>query len=442
MYTLRRMAATTAALLFAASAAAQPRTATIGKEVPDVKISLQGERDTEERYLFRELRGSIALFYFWRSTNLESLQRLSMMQQLHDKYRTKGVCFISVTLDQNEKVQEVKRERNLDFFRWEAWGGQAMHYLLGAFSEPYVVLVDPRGILAWRGLPSDRLEERLADLIARTNPPVGNPDWLDRRFRKAERFCDQREFGRGFTIARELVKMTEESHTVHGRAATLMARCEAGAEEQLGEALQAEAAKDYEKAARIVAEIAVRFEDPDEEEDDRGGRDDREDSVKRKAEYEIGRMNAKREFKQLIRDARQNAEGELLNDRAAGLEEDEYFVEAKHIYERTVKEYEDTAAAKEAKRRLRRIREDTGIQKKIAERRARDEAIRWLDLADRFAAIKLYDEAREHYEKVIAQHPNTEFASQAKQRLSELPKAATGEKASADARQAEMGSKP
>ena len=428
MCALHRVAVVAAVLAIVLPAAAQPRTATIGKEVPDVKVRMQGERD-EERYLFRDLRGSIALFYFWRSTDLESLERLSTIQQLHEKYRAKGVRFISVTLDKDEKVDEIKRERNFDFFRDEIWGGRAMHLLLGALSEPYVVLIDPRGVLAWRGLPDDRLDQRLADLIVRTKPPAGDPDWLDSRFRKAERFYDQREFGRAYTFARGLFKMTDESQTTHGRAQALMAQCETGAREQLREAIQAEMDKDFEKAARIVAEIAVRFEDPEEEEESgqTSGRDEREGSVKRDAENEIGRMNGNREMKQLIRDARKNAEGELHNDLAAALEEDEHYVAARRAYEQVVEEYEDTAAGREAKRRLERIEDDAGIQRTIAERRARDEAERWFDLADRFAAVKLYDEARTYYEKLVAEHPDTEFASRAKQRLSKLPRPATSE---------------
>lgn len=435
MSSLMRTAALTAALLIAVPASAQ-QTATIGKEVPDIKIALEGGRQQEEVRIFRELRGSIAVFYFWRSTNTASVELLSEIKDLYREYGRKGVRFISVTMDKKEKADEILTEKEADFFRYLAYEANASYYLLGAMSDPYVALVGPRSILAWRGVPGERLKERLADLHARTNPPAGDDDWLERRFRKAERFYDQGEPGKAFTIALDLLKITDEANAVHGKAEALMAKCETAAEDWLKEAIQAERNKEYEKAARIVAEIAVRFEDPDEDDDRKqrgGGRDDdRDQSIKRQAEIEIGRMNGNRDLKKLIREARENAEGQLRNDRAADLEEDEYYVEAKHIYEQVLKEYEDTEAAKEAKRRLRRIERDPSIQKKVAERRARDEAVRWLDLADRFAAIGLYATAREYYENIVQDHPDTTTAERARQRLNELPKANA---------QAESGSK-
>jgi len=415
MGTLLRMTIVAAVLLLVASAPAQ-QVATIGKKVPDVKFKLD---DKEDFYLFRALRGNIGVFYFWRSSNTASVEILSEIKDLHRKWSTKGVRFISITMDKKDKAEGILTEKEADFFTYLFYESSGGYYHLGALSDPYVALVDPRGILAWRGVPDDRLEERLADLHARTDPPAGNEQWLDRNYRKAERFYDQREYGKAYTIARDLFKITDEAKTTHEKGRALMAKCEAAAEEWLKEAIQAERDKDYEKAARIVAEIAVRFEDPDEDQEEErrgGGSQESDESINRQAEREIGRMNGNRELKKLIRDARLNAEGELHNDRAAGLEEDEYYVDAKHVYEHVVKEYEDTEAAKEAQKRIRSIERDKEIQKKIADRRARDQAVRWLDLADRFAAIKLYDEAREHYEKVISEHPDSEEARRAQQR--------------------------
>jgi len=447
MCSLLRVTTLTAALLIAASAHAQ-RIATIGKEVPiDIKVSLSGEEDKDEVYVFRSLRGGIALFYFWRSSSLHSIERLSEVEELYRKYRDQGVRFVSVTADNQEKYEEVTREREFGFYRWRIFHARFINRLLGAFSEPYVVLLDPRGRVAWRGVPDGRFEQRLQDLIEYTKPPIGDQQWLDRRFRKAERFFDQREFGRAYSTARELLEITDEGHSVHGRAEALMARCEEAAAEWLREAIQAERDKKYEEAARIVAEIAVRFADPeaDEEADrrDRGGsRDRRDEDIRRQAEGQIGRMNGDRKLKGLIREAMENARGEMLNDRAANLEEDDYYLDAKSIYEEVLEEYEDTQAAKEAKKRLRRIERDDGIQKKIAERRAAEEAVRWLDIADHYAAFEFYAEAREKYQALIKKHPDTTAAVRAKERLAKLPEPSDTKEVAADSKEAKTARKP
>jgi hypothetical protein len=444
MRSLLLLSTLTATLLATAGVQAQPRPATLGKEIPDVKVnwSREGDSEDEEYYLFRSLRGGIALFYYWRSTSLDSIERLSEMEALHREYANQGVRFISVTADNEDRMNEVLEERESAFFRY-IFRGLGPYYHLGAFSDPYVVLVDPRSRLAWRGVPDNHFRERLDDLIEYTKPPLGDEQWLGRRLRQAERFFDQREFGRAYTIAQELFRMTDDAHAMHGRAEALRARCEEAAREWLREAVQAERDGDNDKAAYIVAEIAVRFRDPDEDEDDdsdRGSsRDEDDENVQRRAEFEIGRMSGDRKLKATIREQVEEAEGRLLNDRAEGFEQDEYYVDAKYIYEQVIEEHEDTDAAKEAKKRLRRIRRDDEIQRKIAERRAAEEAIRWLDTADRYAGAELYAEARDKYEALIKKHPDTTAARRAKQRLADLPEP---DEAAADSKRPETARKP
>ena len=413
-----------------ASAAAQ-NTATIGKQVPDVRMRL-GRQSEDEIYVFRDLRGTVAVFYFWRPTSLGSVELLDRIRQLHERYASQGVRFCSASptadVDGAEEILEEKGMHGV--FRWSFYGN-GPSFALGAFSEPYVVMIDPRSILFWRGVPDQRLEERLQDLIEFSNPPAGDNEWKERQFRAAERHFDRRELGRAYTRALALYNATDQSDAMHGRAESLLDRCEQAGHEWLREAVQAETNKDFEKAARIVSALSVRFEERDPEITPEGSRNrgssrdnrDDEDSARRQAEIEIGRMNANRELKQMIREARENAEGELLNDRALILEEDEYHVMARELYERVLEEYEDTNAAQEARKAIERIKSDRQIQKKIAERRGAEEAVRWLSIGDSFASFHANEQARDYYQRIIKEHPDSRAAERARQRLADLPKA-------------------
>lgn len=457
MRTLTRIAMLAAILLIAAPASAQ-RIATIGKEIPDVKWPRTGgERDGRNEegdfWLFRSLRGSVAVFYYWRSSNLHSVEVLTEIKDLHQQFRNRGVRFVSITVDEEDQAERILTEKEAEFFRHYFFKSPGAYYHLGALSDPYVALVDPRGVLAWRGVPDNRLEQRLADLVERTKPPLGDQRWLDQRYRKAERFLNQGDYGRAYTVARDLFRMTDDSHAEHSKSEALMPRCVEAAERGLTEVIQAEREGDLKKAARIVAQIAVRFHDPDEAEgEDRnrpgqgqgqgpGQRNRQNESINRRAELEIGRMNGNRELKALIREARNNAEGELQIDYAKDYEEDDFYLEAKRIYEEVVEDFKDTDAAKEAKQRLRRIEQDEKIREKIAQRRARDQAVRWLDIGERFAALKMYDEARERFERVIAEHPDTVAAERAKVLLADLPKSKAG-KSAGDSKEPETAQKP
>jgi len=418
------IAAAFALLLSVAPASAQ-RVTTIGKECPyEVRFSPTGEQDgAEASYLFRDLRGGIGLFYFFRSSNLVSVEGLADIQALYTQYRERGVRFLCVTADSVEKWGEFQQNREIGFFNAHYRNATLLYYILGAYSDPYVVLVDPRGRLAWRGVPDDLLGQRLGDLIEYTKPPLGDQAWQAGRFSRAERLFGQREYGKAYTIVRELFKMSGRGDALHGRAEAFMARCDAAANEWLREAIQLEQDGSIEQAVRIVAEIAVRFEDPDQDDDDNRdyrGRNPQEDAF-HQAALVIGRMSGDRNKKKMIREAQNNARGELLNDQAAGFEEDGYYRDAKTLYEQTIEEYEDTNAGKHAKRRLRAIKRDKEIQQKIAAARGLEEGWRWLDIGDHLLTLELTEQARDKYKELVKKHPGTKPAERAAERLMKLP---------------------
>ena len=417
------------ALLLSIPAANAQNVATIGKEIRDVKVKT-GDRAEDEIWLFDSLRGAVSVFYFWRPSNLASVEMVAEMKALHDQFSKQGVYFVSITAAKKEKADPVELEHGFgEIFRFIFDDTLVAYYHLGAFSEPYVVLVDPRSVLVWRGAPDSRLEQRIADLVERSKPPLGDEQWLDRRYSKAERLFEKGDFARAYTVAHGLFKLTDNSIPVNGKAEALIAKCEAGAKEKLKEAVQLESDGELEEAARIVAEIAVRFEDPDEGKDDRNrGRDDENtDNVKRQAEELVGRMNGDRKLKKIIRDAMEDVKVEVLLDRGEDLEEDGYYRLAKETYVKAIKEHEDADAAEEAKKRVIRIKTDKDIQAKIAEARESDAAWRLLSIAEHFEGLEKYKEAREYYERVVAEHDGTVAAARAAEWMKKLPKASADE---------------
>lgn len=441
------LAAISASILIVTSAYAQ-RITTIGQEVPfDIKVSTSGQEGQNEVWLFRDIKGTLVVFYFYRTTNMPSVEWLSNIQALHRKYQNQGVQFISVAADSNEKWTEFRNNHDVGFFHIYFWNARILYYILGAFSDPYIAIVDPRGRLIWRGVPDDRLDQRLADLIEYTHPPLGDPNWIERRFRQAEQFLAQREIGKAYSIADRLHRMTRGVpvtdvrgpggagttayvHPMQGRAEALRARCTEAARTWLREAVQLEQQGKAQEAARVVAEIAVRFEDPDRAGTDTqnrptggSGTDQAQESPYHQAALEIGRMNADRNLKKLIREAQDNAKGEKLNDEAAGLEEDGYYVEAKRLYERVIKEYKDTEAAKNARSRLRVYERDKTIQEKMDRQRALEQAWRWLSIGELYAGARLFDQARQQYRQLIEKYPDSRPAQRAKELLAALPAA-------------------
>lgn len=382
----------------------------LGKPLQEFRLRADSNDREGRRYDWREeYPGRVLVIFSWRVANNLSLNVYAKVRGMIEKYRAKGVFFISMTPDKKESADQILKERNLDPFEHYFTESGASDVLeeLGIMAVPGAVIVDPLGNLAWRGMVDDSFEARLDEIIARTNPPAGDAKTRDRMFRDAEKLHDQKEYAKAYSLGKLVRDIAFEGTPDREKATQLMEKCEASAAEWLKQAAEDEKAEKFDKASYIVAQVAVRMRDTE---------------VGRSAETEIGRMNANRKIKELIRAERMNAQGELKIERAERYEDAERFDLALDEYEAVKKEFEEAEIAKEADKRIKRIAEDPAVRKKVDEIRAKQQADNWLDLAERYAQIELYDQAREQYEKVLKEHPTSDAAKKAKEQLQKLPK--------------------
>jgi tetratricopeptide (TPR) repeat protein len=294
--------------------------------------------------------------------------------------------------------------------------------LFGAMSLPEVVVVDPESRIVWRGSPNDRLEERLLAICEQTQPLAGDPKRMAQRMRQSDKLLDQGEIGQAYTLARSIWLVTEDGSSERGDARNKMDKLEAAAGEWLKKAIEAERAGEKDKAARIVAQIAGRFDDPELRDEQREGDKDKDKlQVVKDAEAEIGRMNGDRTLKQAIKAAQDQCQAEVLLEKGADFEEVNRFDDALVCYRQVIKKYKDAAGAKTAQANIDKIKNDKKLRVAVDKSRDEAEAARWLDIADRCAKLELFDEAREYYERLVKEHPKSEEAKQAKEKLSKLP---------------------
>ncbi|MCC6359544.1 MAG: redoxin domain-containing protein [Phycisphaerales bacterium] len=427
------VAAGLSALLGSSQALAQGGPTTIGKQAQDY-FEIRNEGTGEVEFSIRKYRGRILVLYFWRTTNQESMLLFPKLVALDKKLRASGVRFISIASDNADRAKKALEERNIEPFAegytFYGVGFRFIQEAYGSMSHPEVVVIDPFGNIAWRGDPNDRLEERLIEVSEATKPAAGNAKLLEQRLRRADKFLNESEYGKAYTLARSVWRVTDEEVSSHGAARSLMDKLEGLAGDWLKKAIEEERSGNLEKAAYIVSQIAVRFEDDDKQANNRrrdgqqnNNEQDSRQGVVRDAFNEIGRMNGDRKLKDLIRTATDNARGELLNEQAVEFEELGKYEIAKRLYAQCVEKYKDSPAGKDAKTGLDRIETDRKIRTQLDKIRAEDEARRWMDLAERFAAAEMPEMARTWYEKVLKEHGDTSFAKKAKELLDKLPKA-------------------
>ncbi|MBK8914372.1 MAG: redoxin domain-containing protein [Phycisphaerales bacterium] len=392
--------------LFVSGALAQPRIS-IGAKAPlwdEVRQNLRIEQDQIPRF-----RDKIILLLFWRTNNAESLEALDTLAAIHDDFSKLGVTVIGIVPEPNERVQSIVEGRKVPFLivsRNNDGAGLGLEQLYAVSSYPRVYMVDTNGIIVWVGHPEDDLEDRVRKQMSKT-PPAGATSKLTKdRMARAEAAFKKDDVVRAYTYAKSVRDAVERDSAPFNAAKALMEKCEEAAKELVKSAAEHFRSDEFQKAADIACQIAVRMEGTD---------------VAKQAESEIARLRGHVRAKDFVKKGLDNAKGEVLNDEAAEYETLDQFPDALRIYEDVVSKYKDTPAGKHAEKEIKRYREDPVMSKRVAERRASEDAERWIDIGDRYRKLALNVLARRYYSDVVKHYPDTEVAKLAQDRLKGLP---------------------
>ncbi|MBI5865307.1 MAG: redoxin domain-containing protein, partial [Planctomycetes bacterium] len=240
-------------LLSTGAAIAQVEIGTIGK--PPKDLYYWRDEKGEIRFSLKRFQGRVVVFYFWRTSRAESVDYLKTLNVLEKRMRPKGVRFISMCTDIPEVAEKFLQEKSIEVFPGDKdvynYYGDFLRYVqtaFGSMSHPECVIVDPYSNIAWRGHPGDRLEERLDQVIEATKPLAGDPKAIEALFRKADKFMDEKDYGKAYTIARRVFMATNEDSQENTKARNVMERVEEKGGDWLKEARDIKE-KDKEKAA-------------------------------------------------------------------------------------------------------------------------------------------------------------------------------------------------
>ncbi|GEM_PF-949885 len=383
----------------------RPAKVAIGQPVPE--LSADGWVNFNGTPSLDHFRDRIVVLFFFR-TDDNSADSIPTVGEAHKNLSQLGVVIIGLTPEKKEAVDRIVKAKNIKF---PVGYGVSTEERYQVASFPKVYLLDTAGILVNRFHPDDELEERIRAQM-RVTPPVGtDPQTLKSRFEQARTAYKNREYGRAYTLAVAVSKLTEKDSSLGKSVSELLKQIEEGARKWLEEAKAAARSGDYDKACRIVAEISVRFAGSE---------------VGSEADGERGRLMGDGKVKPKLLTALENAKGQLVNEQAAEQEAAGRYLEAIRLYRTVSEQHPQTEAASAADKAIERINADPKAQEAIRSLRADEEADRWLDIANRFASVEMYDKAREFYQRIIDTHPEARCAARARQQLAQLPAEPTG----------------
>lgn len=424
MHAIERWSALGLAVMLAVTAPAQK----VGEPAPEIPYRPDDKHSRErdsDRFLISELRGRIVVLFFFRSTNPESIDAMPILAGIHRAHRTEGVRVALLTPEKKEKVEGTLKAQNLEDVPYYYGGDMSDLYQVASY--PYVFIVDPAGIIAWKGHPLDDLAARVKEQIRKT-PPIGaDQEALTARLSRASELLTKGEPGRAFTLTMKVLRVTDESNPLHERAKGLKDKLIEAGKKWLEECRSAYRDGDYKKACRIAAEVSVRFQTE--------AREGPEKDLVAEADTEIGRLRGDINTKDMVMKAVENAHAEIKNDEAAELEANKEYLAALRLYRQVMDDFPKSDAGKAAKEALERIRGDPKIQTLIRSERSEAQAQRWLSIAERYERVRMFAQAREQYQKIIREHPRSTAAARAKEALRKLPK----DEAEATARRNQAG---
>jgi len=467
-----------------------------GQPAPDYK--LKPERG-EEYWLFGDLyKDHIVVLYYWNSMDSTSVELLPLLKELHSKYRNRGVVIIALTREKKERALRAVESKGA-WFDWIAWGiNPEEPYRFPAPRTTYIIDVYGRVAQA-RFDAGDNLEERILAQLRKTPTPAATDERLSQQLAAVRALMSAQDYGRAYTVAERLrhffwtmsldlyERRDRERRSGSRRgggdeegggsgnpqldqAEELLKQVFEGGKQWLTQAREEIKKEDYESACRKLANLSVRLEKKAKEEggerrdrsarrsrgeDRRRGRDrDRQgegegevveeirdfEELKEHVDREVGRLQGDAYTKAIINKALDNVRGEVQNELAAELLANGMYLEALDAYRETSEKYPGTEAARAAAAAMDKIYKDPQLREQIKKTEAAEQAARWFDLGERFARCELFDQAREYFEKVIKNYPDSAVAEKAKSRLAGL--ADEQKKAEARRRAREAGGAP
>lgn len=404
---MRILATTLVGSLLCSMALAQK----VGLPAPEIEYEREDQRPADDPNLqIEELRGRIVLFFFLRAGNPESVEALPIVIKVVENFGGQGVVLIAATDEKKDKVEGTLKSNGFEGF---IWYGDGVPTLYDVASYPYIFIIDPAGIVAWKGHPMDDLENRVRDQLRKT-PPIGaDEDALNEKLRRAEEYVAKNEFGRAETLAKFVMNVTDKNSGPHEKARGLHEKLLESAKARLDEARGLYRDRKYQESCDIVAEIHVHFTTKQKEGADR--------DLVIACDTDIGRLRGDINTKQMIGKTIDNFRGRLKNDEAAELERNSDFVGALRIYRKVLEDFPKLASGEAAKAAIDRLNADPKVQARMTKWREEQSAERMLQMAERYARVDMFDEAREQFQKIIDQFPRSPAATQAREAIKKLP---------------------
>lgn len=363
----------------------------------------------------RDLRGKIVLIHFWASTSAASMVDADHITQIEHRYGPKGLLVLGINLDANP--DDMHKAEHAHHFDWpEHFDGKQLASPLAVNWQvatlPQTFLISPDGRLLFQATgPSKDLDAAIDRALLQTPPTIVDARTMqaaDHSLKTAEILFgnDKPELAMAALAAIPPPARSDPDFSI--RFDSLAAQLEPTAAPAMDKATQAIDDERYPDAANALVRITAALAPT---------------PTGKRAAAMLADLQNNADAKSAVESAQRELKAQSALAVAAALAADKNDLDAYAAYQSVTQQFPSTQAAQQAAAAIARYDADPAFAKTkaaadLAQRQA--EADKILSLGENYAAANHPDQAREKFNQVISDYPNTPAATQAAADLQKL----------------------
>jgi thiol-disulfide isomerase/thioredoxin len=140
----------------------------VGDKAPEIKASDWYNLPSGMKTLKpAQLSGQIVMVEFWATWCGPCRRSIPHLNEVNSKYKSRGVILVSLSDETDSKVAPFIKQNNMQYII--GCGAESVARAYGVEAIPAVFLIDPDGVIAWKGNPSS-VEYEL-DKLLKDKPP-------------------------------------------------------------------------------------------------------------------------------------------------------------------------------------------------------------------------------------------------------------------------------
>jgi len=358
-----------------------------------------------------KLKGKIVVVDFWATWCNPCMAMVGEMVAIHKQYHDKGLQMVGISLDQDKAaLQRVVKEKGFawpQYFDGKGWDNPIWKQY-GERGIPFTLLVAPDGTILWKGHPGNGLKNEIDKAFKEHPPQLVDEKTLGKAKAQLDEIEQKNKAGETAAALKLLAKVPELARAdkdTAERMDKLAASVGAEADKMLAEVNPLVEKGDYAQAIARLKDVSRALAGT---------------PLAAKARRQLNDLMNKPEVREKVESAEKGARADEALAAARELEKQKKDELAYNRYKSIAKEFPDTAAATTAAAVIKRYEADPAFVKRINEKETGSKAKAALSMARSYRTAHKTDQARQKYQSIIQEFPNTPYAQTAQQELSSL----------------------